>query len=402
MPKRRLRRLALGLGALAALTLVAPPAASAANTDEPMSPGCRPVDTTVPSSVLEHQVVSIPGANLLNQGPLKIHGRLCLPPGGAPKTVLLALHGITYTNSYWDVQYQPETYSFARQMMSAGYAVFAIDRLGYGRSDHPLSALVTLDSQAEVAHQVLQQLKAGKIGATPFSHVVLVGHSYGSATSWLESSEYNDADAAVTTGWGSTIETLPVARFFSGFYPAVLDQKFASSGYDPGYLTPMPGARNQNFLYDLDNADPGLIDYDQNTMRDTVTAGEGATFIDREGAIPVTYLPTTSKELELPLSTHTKNIKVPMFLLDGVSDLFFCGADRQYCNSGKALQQHEGQFFSPAACLQTAVMPNAGHDLNLQRNAQQSYAVLRAWIDRAVGPTGANVGTYRASCQPGS
>lgn len=394
--RRGLCRSALVIGLLA-LSLMSPATAGAASA-EPMSPGCQAVHTEVPSSVLGHQVVPIPAVNLLGPADLEIHGRLCLPATGAPKTVLLAQHGITYDSEYWDAQYQPGTYSFARAMTAAGYAVFAIDRLGYGGSDHPLSALVTLDVQAEVAHQMIQQLKAGQIGKHRFGHVILVGHSYGSAISWLESSKYNDADAVIATGWGSVIQTLPLARFFASMYPASLDPKFQNSGYDPGYLTPLPGGREQDFLYDQDNVDPKMIDYDQNVLRDTVTAGEGVTFYNRYRAIPVAPVPTTDEELELPLSDHTKNIHVPTFLLNGTNEQFFCGPDTRYCRSGHDLQQREAPYFSRDACLQAAVIPHAGHDLNLQRNAQDSYAVIRNWADKAVGPNGNKVNSYRANC----
>jgi pimeloyl-ACP methyl ester carboxylesterase len=371
------------------------------STELPLSPGCRFIDTTVPSSVLNHQIVPVPIGNVGAPANLTIHGRLCLPTTGTPKTVMLALHGVTYTNQYWDVGYQPDTYSFARAMTKAGYAVFAPDRLGYGKSSHPLGALVTLDSGAEVVHQLIQQLHAGAIGGAAYPHVILVGHSYGTATSWLESAEYNDADAIIGTGWGSSVQTIPLARFFAGFatYPAALDPKTSSEvGLDPTYLTPPASGRDEDFLYDLSNVDPNMINYDSNVLRDSITVGEGATFLNRFNKIPLGAFPTAQDELSLPLPAVTGNIKIPVFLDDGAKDIFFCGPDTIYCSSSQALQREEAQYFSPTACARAAVTPDAGHDLNLQLNAPFTYNTIRTWADEVLGPDGSRSASYRATC----
>ncbi|MDN5749903.1 MAG: alpha/beta hydrolase [Pseudonocardia sp.] len=86
----------------------------------------------------------------------------------------------------------------------AGYATASIDRLGNGDSTHPISAAVTVDSNATALHQVVQALRAGEIegpeGTSPaFDDVALVGHSYGSITSSFAASRYGGADALVLT-----------------------------------------------------------------------------------------------------------------------------------------------------------------------------------------------------------
>lgn len=166
----------------------------------------------------------------------------------------------------------------------------------------------------------------------------------------------------------------------------------------PGYLTPLPGGRNQNFLYDLSNADPEMIAYDEDALRDTVTVGEGFTFYHRYGAIPATYVPTTSDELELPLSDNTRAITIPTFLVNGANELFFCGIDQNHCTSSQKLQLEEAKYVSDEACLRAAVTPNAGHDLNLQRNAPFTYEAIRTFADQALGPDGENAQRYRESC----
>jgi pimeloyl-ACP methyl ester carboxylesterase len=397
---------AVAVAALAISGLAAPAfAADRAGTDG--AGNCQDVDTTVHGSVLAHQIAPLPEIPPVTAGePLKIHGKLCLPAGGAPQTVMLALHGITYTESYWNAEPPVENgddYNFSSAMTRAGYAVFAIDRLGYGQSAHPLPETVTLDVQAEVAHQIIGQLRDGRIGETAFPYVALVGHSYGTATAWRESAMYNDADIILGTGWGNTIQTVPLARFFSGFYPAATDiappqgKEAQFRSLPPGYLTPEPGGRDQDFLYRLENSDPAVRDYDEKVMRDTVTDGEGVTFYNRYGAFPDAAL--AGAELKLPLSAQTKDITIPTFQVNGQYELFFCGPDQQRCTSSATLTKGESKdFWTPKACFQGAVTPDAGHDLNLQRNAPFTYDTIRTFADRALGPDGENRDGYRATC----
>lgn len=330
-----------------------------------------------------------------------MHGRLCLPQGAAPKGVMLALHGITYNNQYWDSGFDPGTYSFVRSMTAAGYAVFAVDRIGYGRSFHPLGALNTLDYQAETVHQVIGQLRQGAIGNIAFPDVMLVTHSYGTAVAWLESSRYNDADAIIGTGWNSSAQTVPAARFITDLArsPAPLDPKTRELvGADATYVTSPPGGRGVDYLYDLSNVDPRMIDYDSSVLRDTTSIGEFGTFYQRYSKIPLGQVPG-GQELSVPLPAQTQKIRIPVFQLNGANDLFFCGPGKSYCKSDQTLQAELAKHFDPRSCPRAAVTPNAGHDLNLQRNAPYSYNIIRQWADEAVGPDGQHAQVYRSNCR---
>src|SRR4051794_20162511 len=74
-----------------------------------------------------------------------LHGQLCMPPGRPPTSVPLLVHGATYSHVYWDFPYQPERYSYQRDMARHGYATFSVDRLGNGQSSKPLN-FTLLDS----------------------------------------------------------------------------------------------------------------------------------------------------------------------------------------------------------------------------------------------------------------
>ena len=123
-----------------------------------------------------------------------LYGELCVKADKTPSAVQLLVHGATYNSYYSDWPYRPSVYSYVRQMTGAGYATFNIERLGYGRSTHPNSALVSLDNGAEALHQVVQKLRNGEIGGRPFSRVIWVGHSLGTLYAWHEATVAQDVD----------------------------------------------------------------------------------------------------------------------------------------------------------------------------------------------------------------
>jgi hypothetical protein len=51
------------------------------------------------------------------------------------------------------------------------------------------------------------------------------------------------------------------------------------------------------------------------------------------------------------------------------------------CTNTSAIQNEEAPFFSPSAQLQTIVIPQAGHVLNLQENATTAwYPQVSQWL----------------------
>src|SRR5258708_38656918 len=137
--------------------------AAVANDDDVL-PQCRALQVPV-------SLAQVPGASL--------YGELCVPATGTPSVVQLLVHGATYNRYYSDWPYRPDFYSYVRQMVGAGYATLNIERLGYDRSTHPLSTLVTLPNGTETLRQVVDKLRNGEIGGRAVSRAVWVGHSLG-------------------------------------------------------------------------------------------------------------------------------------------------------------------------------------------------------------------------------
>jgi hypothetical protein len=173
-----------------------------------------------------------------------------------------------------------------------------------------------------------------------------------------EAATYGDVDGVVLTGVSHTV-TAALNEVFAVLYPANLDPQFAGLGLPDGYLTTVPGTRG--VFYYLPSTDPAVLALDEATKQ-TVTTAELGT------AVPA-----------LGLSSA---IHVPVLVVVGDFDAAFCAAPS--CSVSGSLDA-EASFFSPDACLETAAIAGAGHDLNLHVQAQQTYDVVLSWLDRRVG-----------------
>jgi pimeloyl-ACP methyl ester carboxylesterase len=291
-------------------------------------------------------------------------GQLCIPADAPdPGTVMVLVPGATYNSTYWNFQYDPSVYNFRLAMNNAGYATMTVDRLGTGQSSKPLSTTVTSEDQALAVHEVIAALRAGQVGGRPFSTVILGGHSLGSAIVIWEAATYHDVDGVLLTGVSHSLNVVNVATLLGTLYPAPLDPETAGSGLDVGYLTTEPGTRDQDFDAP-DTPDPGVVAMDEAT-KDVLSATEAP---DAIGA----FL--------LPVSI---SINVPVLLVDGQGDRIFCGGlllGGDNCSTAATLAAAEAPYFSPAAHLQTYVLPGAGHDVNLAPNTQDYQRVVISWL----------------------
>ncbi|SDY13983.1 Lysophospholipase, alpha-beta hydrolase superfamily [Amycolatopsis xylanica] len=336
------KRLLLGvLSAVLGSALLAPPAATAA------PPACQ--DYSVPV--------------LLGLLPQTMHGSLCAPPGAT--TVQVLVHGGTYSGYYWDFPLQPEVYSYRRAANERGYATFTIDRIGYGQSSRPLSTLLTGVGHASTVHQVIQKLRAGQIGGTPFGKVLLTGHSLGSGTSILEAATYHDVDGVLLTGVTHHLSASALLEVFtSGVYPAALDPKFGLA-YE-GYYTTVPGKRRDLFYGPHD--DPAVIARDEQ-LKEPVSLTEVADL--------------TTLAFTAPASL---NITAPVLIANGTDDALFCqGLLASDCASAANLKAQEAPYYSPAACLRTFVLPGSGHNIALTPDTARFRAAALDWADTFVG-----------------
>ncbi|HWS69004.1 MAG TPA: alpha/beta hydrolase [Steroidobacteraceae bacterium] len=344
------------LATLAVATSSLWPTAEAKDPDDVL-PQCEALQVAV-------SLPQVPGATL--------YGELCVRADRTPSAVQLLVHGATYNSYYSDWPYRPSFYSYVRQMTDAGYATFNIERLGYGRSTHPDSTLVTLQNGTEALHQVVEKLRSGEIGGHAFSRVIWVGHSLGTLYGWLEASVSKDVDAFVLTGLLHTVKPSWLALAFQSAYSANLDPKFATSGFDAGYLTFKPGARGPLFYW-APGAQPDVIALDER-LKDSVSGTEfGA-------AVPLFNSPPAQ-------TAPSRAIKVPTLLVLGEHDRVMCDEDGLVCTQSNVAQQ-ETPYYSQEARLHVLIAPNTGHDLQLHETAPATGGEILDWLSKELGAEG--------------
>lgn len=352
--KHRRLRVLVGAAALVGGLTALPPTVVAADADP-----CRPVRVPVTSAT---------------QAGAFLFGMLCTPGPSTPQpsTVQLLVHGGTYNHRYWDWPLRPDRYSYARAAVAAGYAVLAVDRLGYGQSTRPPSTSVSLSTGAAALHDVVTALREGDVTGHAFEHVVYVGHSVGSIVGWVETSTYRDVDAVVITGMTHHLKRTAVATISQVFYPASQDPAFRDSGLDPGYLTTKPGTRGGFFYYE-GGAEPDVVALDEAT-KDTMASAEA-----RE---------SLSLILSPPAATApSRRITAPTLLMMGAKDGPFCGQpDGLDCTSRDALLAAEAPYYSVSVGLDVLTVPETGHNIQLHRQAGAATREILDWLGRHVGP----------------
>jgi len=294
-------------------------------------------------------------------------GWLCAKGSFANKTVQVLLSGATYGHVYWDFPYQPQHYSYVRAVTNAGYATFNMVRIGIGISDHPHSDDVTLFSNAFVTHQIIQALRTGEIGGVAFEHVIVVGHSLGALISMALATRHPlGIDGVIMAGYAHRDST--VDGFFESLYPANLDPYFEHLNLDDNYVTTKLGVRGRFFYY-APTAAQNVIALDEATKETFSLAGVDFDFVTSNASL---------------------FINVPVLIINGQFDVFYCTGDAG-CNEADVFEDEKDRF-SPEACLEVAIVPQSGHDINLQRNAHVAFTKMLRWADKYVGVDGGNIG----------
>jgi alpha-beta hydrolase superfamily lysophospholipase len=131
-------------------------------------------------------------------------------------TALLLQHGAVSERSAWSggAPVVEGTHDTARSLAKKGYAVLAIDRLGYGESRYerpPGSGLLlTPDGYIGMTHQMVTQIRAGsytdcagKAAGRGAKRVVLSGFSSGAAIVEGYATRHHDIDGIIPMSWSN-------------------------------------------------------------------------------------------------------------------------------------------------------------------------------------------------------
>ena len=284
---------------------------------------------------------------LADGSPAEVVGHLYYKGSFHNRTLLLGVHGANYNHKYWDVPaINGHEYSFARYMAGRKYAVLAIDQLGAGESTKPADGdSVTLDQTASGIHQVITRLRSGE-NATgyAFEKVVTVGHSLGSVNAVYEQGTYHDADAVVTTGMGHVPHAIPV--------PAELIAELSQYEY---FM--VPGELRPAMFYYAPGADPDVIQYDRDSLADSLARGQLTT-----GILPAFTFDTAA--------LRVGQVTGPVLAQLGEFDGLFPGS----------LAGGEAAFYTSASSVTAQALPGVGHDFNTHFRNHEGWRLMDEWL----------------------
>lgn len=297
------------------------------------------------------------GAGMANvSGTYLINARLCYPrdTGLNASAIQILTHGVGFSLTYWD---SAPGYSYVDVAAAHGYATFLYDRLGVGESEKadPIQ-VVQGPLEISIAHSLIEMLKAGDFASTSFTHVIGVGHSYGSEITSAIAVDYpDDISAAILTGYA--LAGPGIAPFL-----ASLDLQIASqnnpvrfSALNNGYLIQANAIGNQfAFLrypgYPASNLNVAEV------SKDTVTFGE---------------------LLSMASSGNATTYTGPVDVVNGINDLPFCGGNCTYGTDQTAAVQAK---FPATRAFASYNAPLAGHGLNLHYSASDAFVQIQNFL----------------------
>ena len=348
-----IRRFAL---ALAAVVLAAPVVQTAARAD---GPGV--VQVRVSFRVENANRSRVPCA--ADGGTYVVAGWLAMPPSTLTadpgrRAVTLYLHGPD--GDLLHFQAVPG-YDFATEMAGLGHASVVVDRLGYGRSSTPNGFATCLGAQADMASQIVAQLRTGHystVGGPPpvsFGRVAIGGHGPGVLIAQAATYSFGGVDGLVNLAWSdegfsadASVATTPTfERCATGGEP-----KYAPDG-PPGYAFFPTSDDAFSRLFFSQNTDPAVVS--------TVTAGR-----ERDPCGDLESLAAGIAADHMYLATIT----VPVVLI-------FASRDAVFPPPSEDAQRVQ---YTGSRNVTSILVDDTGHALYLERHAETVRAHLADWL----------------------
>jgi pimeloyl-ACP methyl ester carboxylesterase len=291
-------------------------------------------------------------------GSYRVRGLLVGPAGSLQargRAVTLYLHGLGFGAFFWDFGAVPG-YDFANALAEHGHVSAIVDRLGYGTSDHPPGTQSCIGGQADIAHQIVQDLRSGSYGVRAgqppsFAQVALVGHSAGGAIAQVEGYSFKDINALGVLSWADQGQSQLAGTTFATAGQRCLNGGEPSGG-TPGYAPFGETAADFDAIM-FHDADPAVV-----------TAATAMRNLDPCGDIE--SLGQTSPVDHAMLPT----ISVPVLLVYGANDALF---------PPPAGSQQQAQF-AGSKDVSLVQIPDTGHAVTLERSAPTLVGDVSQWL----------------------
>jgi pimeloyl-ACP methyl ester carboxylesterase len=270
----------------------------------------------------------------------------------------LYLHGLGLGEFFWSFTQVPG-YDYAAALAKAGRVSVVIDRLGYDSSGGVDGNQSCLGGQADIAHQIVGQLRSGGYvveggAAVRFKKIALAGHSVGGLIANIEAYSFKDVNALVIMSI-SFAPKLPFAQIqFLGARNACLAGGQPSEpGGPPGYAYFGQTVDDFKAIF-IHSATQTVIDA-AIPLRNRDPCGDTASLVPG-----------------LVQGGSVKAIKVPVLVICGTRDALY---------SPKGCRVQKDRYIG-ARDVSLALVKNAGHALTLEREAPTFRKKVSRWLAR--------------------
>lgn len=292
-----------------------------------------------------------------------VRGHLTGPPAALadPRTVTLFLHGLSYGEFF--TQYDARRgYNFARKQADDGHVTVTVDRLGYDSSDKPQGDGICFGSRADIAHQIVQQLRDGSYGARDdaspaFRKVVLAGHSVGAIIAQAAAYSFGNVDGLMVLSYSDTVVSRAAQK---ALRVAVAQCKAGGerSGGDTGptgyvYFGAATPAQFIRAHFYTPNADPDVVETTAK-LRNRDPCGDIAS-----------YQAAVTSNL-----AHVKEIDIPTLVLIGNRDAIY-----------PTPASTQARLLTGPRSVTAVTLANSGHAVTLQYNRNEFQGQLSLWLD---------------------
>ncbi|KAL8714236.1 MAG: hypothetical protein Q9220_001965 [cf. Caloplaca sp. 1 TL-2023] len=364
-------------------------------------------------------------------GTYNISAKFCKPDteSGTNPTVQVLTHGLGFDKTYWDLPFNNFNYSYIDVAVDQyGFCTLSIDRLGEGNSSKadPLSVLQA-PAEMSAIYELTMMLRNGTLPSVPqaFTKVVHVGHSFGSALSYLLAVMHPSAsDGLILTGYSQNSSYLPSTVASWDTKLARLNQplRFGNISYSAvsGALSMLGGSP-----YNLTAIASGLTKYNitlgeiqqvfQTTDLADFLAGAEPTDLPHMADLPTGYLTWTdagsnqfafllpeffdpsilqfAESSKFPftlgelLTIGSGPMAAPMFkgpvqIVTGRQDAIYCGGDCLVTGDPAlaSIPAKSKMAFPAAKAFEAYIQPDTAHALNLHYNSTGAYNVIQRFL----------------------
>jgi alpha-beta hydrolase superfamily lysophospholipase len=280
-------------------------------------------------------------------GEYELRGHLIAPrstlSAPAGRAVTLYMHGIGWTQDYWHFTAVPG-YDYATELAREGHASLVYDQLGYGTSGKPEDPLtVCYGGEADIASQIVAQLRSGAYGGPEFAKVALASHSVMGLASEPEAYSFKDVDALAVTSWAD--------QGFSDKFREISREIEAHCATAGGHYEASAELFKEAYFA---SAEPAVADAAA-ALRAPIPCGEPQSAFQTIGADVASL----------------RELTIPVLLVYGIEDALF---------NQPGAGETQAQLFAGSEDVTLEFVEGSGHALALERTAPAYRALMSRWL----------------------